>query len=38
MRAVAVTAAVIGADDPREAARKLKCKLLAQSETGCPKT
>ena len=38
IRAVAVTAAVIGADDPREAAHKLKCKLLAQSETGCPKT
>ena len=38
LRAVAVTAAVIGADDPREAAHKLKCKLLAQSETGCPKT
>ena len=38
LRAVAVTAAVIGADDPREAAHRLKCKLLAQSETGCPKT
>jgi thiamine-phosphate pyrophosphorylase len=38
IRAVAVTAAVIGADDPREAARTLKRKLLAQSETGCPKT
>ena len=38
IRAVAVTAAVIGADDPREAARAFKGKLLAQSETGCPKT
>ena len=38
LRAVAVTAAVIGQDDVREAARQLKCKLLQRSETGCPKT
>ena len=38
IRAVAVSAAVIGRDDVREAARQLKCKLLQQSEIGCPKT
>jgi thiamine-phosphate pyrophosphorylase len=35
--AVAVTAAVIGTADPRESARRIKCKLLQHSETGCPK-
>jgi thiamine-phosphate pyrophosphorylase len=38
VRAVAVTAAVIGQDDVRGAARRLKCKLLQRSESGCPKT
>ncbi len=37
IRAIAVSSAVIGADDPREAARQLKCRLQ-QSETGCPTT
>lgn len=37
IRAVAVSSAVIGADDPQAAARAFKCKL-AQSENGCPKT
>lgn len=35
LRAIAVSSAVIGADDPRDAARRLKCRLQ-ESETGCP--
>jgi thiamine-phosphate pyrophosphorylase len=36
LKAIAVTAAVTGSDDPREAARRLKEKLLAQPGHGCP--